>query len=224
MLAKQNQNILKAKGLVIYGNGENKLNILKPKGVPGNFLPEDKQSQIPIRWGNREFFTDSPVINIEKNEDIFSIICWDWTPGPGPGDFRIEVNSETEVVDFVINFYFEENIHFEAYKKDITQNRNSINVTDIKNIFEKLIQQLENKFSKSEINFSERGTFHKIPIDKWKVNELIEEKTHIEIEMGFIKLEVSMLRKKIDENKEFDQKDLTYIADLINELSFTMKK
>ena len=45
----------------------------------------------------------------------------------------------------------------------------------------------------------------------------------VEAETGFLYFEIQKLRKKIDDKEEFDQEDFTYVSDLINELSFTMK-
>ena len=127
------------------------------------------------------------------------------------------------MVNFVLNYYFKDNEYFNARKQYIIQNRNSVNVTDIKKIFNKIIEQLENRFSDSEISFYDRGTFHKIPIDQWRITEFREEYSKIGTETGFLKHEIGKLRKKVDLHKDFQQEDLVYVADLLNELSFLLK-
>lgn len=224
MLDKKNIDNLKSKGLKILGDNKNRLNIVKPKGLHGNFLPENNQSKIPISFENEDLYSDCPVIQISMDKNKFSAMCWDWVPGPGPGDFHIHFDSEDEVIKFLINYYFEKNEYFEARRKYVIQSRDSVNVTDLKNIFNTLLQQIESKFGTSEITFPERGTFHKIPIEKWRKTEFGEDKINVETKTGFLHFQVQKLRKKIDENIEFDQEDFTYISDLINELSFTMKK
>ena len=169
-------------------------------------------------------YSDCPIIWVSKNKNNFSATCWDWVPGPGPGDFDIDFDSEDELIKFLINYYFEKNEYFEARKKYVIQSRNSLNIVDLKNIFDKLLQQVENKFNNSEITFPERGTFHKIPIEKWRKTEFGEDKVHIEAETGFLYFEIQKLRKKVDDKLEFNQEDFTYISDLLNELSFTVKK
>lgn len=224
MLNKENQNKLTSRGLKMSGNGENRISIIKPKGLDGNFLPENNRSKIIISLDDGDLYSDCPIINVFKTDNIFSAMCWDWVPGPGPGDFKIDFNTENELVDFLINYYFGENEYFEARKRYVIQSRNSLNISDLKNIFNKLLQQIEDKCKESEMTFTERGTFHKIPIEKWRKTEFGEDKINIETETGFLYFEVQKLRKKIDENSEFNQEDLTYISDIINGLSFIINK
>ncbi|MBM7419262.1 MULTISPECIES: hypothetical protein [Chryseobacterium] len=224
MLDKENIEKLKSKGLKISGDKKNKISIIKPKGLSGNFLPENNRSKILISLEDENLYSDCPIIWISKNKNNFSATCWDWVPGSGPGDFDIDFDSEDELIKFLINYYFEKNEYFEARKKYVIQSRNSLNIVDLKNIFDKLLQQVENKFNNSEITFPERGTFHKIPIEKWRKTEFGEDKVHIEAETGFLYFEIQKLRKKVDDKLEFNQEDFTYISDLLNELSFTVKK
>lgn len=224
MLDKENIEKLKSKGLKISDDKKNKISIIKPKGLSGNFLPENNRSKILISLEDENLYSDCPIIWVSKNKNNFSATCWDWVPGPGPGDFDIDFDSEDELIKFLINYYFEKNEYFEARKKYVIQSRNSLNIVDLKNIFDKLLQQVENKFNNSEITFPERGTFHKIPIEKWRKTEFGEDKVHIEAETGFLYFEIQKLRKKVDDKLEFNQEDFTYISDLLNELSFTVKK
>lgn len=223
MLSIQNRELLKSKGLLASGNNENRLTVIKPKGIPGNSLPANNHSNIPIIWNDDEILTDCPVIRLEKSNNKISVICWDWTPGPGPGDFCVDFESEDDAVIFLLNYYFENNDFFNARKQYIIQSRNSINVSDLKNIFNKIIYQFENQFSDSEITFTDRGTFNKIPIENWRITQKQKDKIPIETQMGFIKHEVAELRKKVNNEIDFEQEDLTYIADLLNELSFLLK-
>jgi hypothetical protein len=222
MLSLQNQEILKSKGLLISGNDENRITVIKPKGISGNFLPENNHTKIPIIWENKEIFTDCPIIRLEKSNDKISVICWDWVPGPGPGDFYIDFELEKDAINFILNYYFENNDFFNIRKQYIIQNRNSINISDIKSIFNKIIYQIESQFSDSEISFFDRGTFHKIPIENWRITQKQEDKISLETQTGFIRHEVAKLRKKVDNKIDFEQEDLTYIADLLYELSFLL--
>ncbi|MDQ1097582.1 MULTISPECIES: hypothetical protein [Chryseobacterium] len=223
MFQRENIEFLKSKGLKISGNEKDRISVIKPKGLSGNYLPENSISKISIALEDEELYSDCPIIQIYKNENIFSAKCWDWVPGPGPGDFVIDFDSEDKLIQFLIHYYFENNVYFEARKRYVIQSRRSLNIVDLKNIFDQLLQQIENKFNKSEITFFNRGTFHKIPIEKWHITESEKDKMTVEAETGFLYFEIQKLRKKIDDKEEFDQEDFTYVSDLINELSFTMK-
>ena len=52
-----------------------------------------------------------------------TLICWDWVPGPGPGDFEKTFFNEDEVVAFIVSYYFGKNEFFEARKKYHEQKR-----------------------------------------------------------------------------------------------------
>jgi hypothetical protein len=220
MFNKENREKLLSKGLIISEEEDNLMWITKPKGIEGNFLPEKEPSPNEIILEANDVPTDCPIIQISKNENKISAFLWDWAPGPGPGDFDIDFDTEDDAVSFLINYYFGENEYFEARKNYLVQSRDSFNVHDLKNIFSKLLQQIEDHFNESEITFTERGTFHKIPIEKWRKTKFGEDKISIETESGFLNFEVWQLRKKIAEKTEFNQEDLTYIADMINGLSF----
>ena len=94
--------------------------ISKKFGTPGNNLPT------PIRG--------LPLVNIETNETTvdevgcpeicfwldknkYELLCWNWVPGPGPGDFHLQFDTEDEAMDFIIAYYFEKNEYFEARRQ-----------------------------------------------------------------------------------------------------------
>ena len=99
MLSKENIDKLSSKGLKI-SNGTNRISIIKPKGLFGNSLPENNQSKIIIHFGEEEMFSDCPIMRVNKTDNKFTASCWDWAPGPGPGDFAKDFVTEDELVSF----------------------------------------------------------------------------------------------------------------------------
>jgi hypothetical protein len=63
-----------------------------------------------------QFKSDAPMLSIHIEKDEYRVRVWQWVPGPGPGDFDIGVNTEEEACQLAINYFFEKNEHFEAYK------------------------------------------------------------------------------------------------------------
>lgn len=64
----------------------------------------------------KQFETDAPMVGVFIQKDTYKVQVWQWIPGPGPGDFELEFHSEEAACSLVINYFFEMNEHFEAYK------------------------------------------------------------------------------------------------------------
>jgi hypothetical protein len=220
MLSDSNKQALEAAGLKIKGN-RNHINIIKPQGVPGNKLPLGN-SMFESKYGDS--ITDCPRMDIFKKENVFEASHWEWTPGPGPGDFCIGFTDEDQLVAFINDYYFNpDNHYFMAISKYEIQKRDSISVNDVKAILGKFLQQLESTFSDSEIAFAERGGYNKISPDDWRITSYQEERKMTETGWGFLDFEVAKLRKKIDEGTAFNFEDINNISSLMYELSLQMR-
>jgi hypothetical protein len=196
-------------------------------GAGGNSIPYFKS--IPIVKMNEqgetveEIQSDCPMLTIWFEGDQFKLQCWDWVPGPGPGDFVLGFDDEETLMEFVDSYYFGDNEYFNQKERYALQSRDTINIKDIKSIFAKLMDKLEREFSQGEIEFGERGLFHKIPYDTWRIDKFQGENPTIEVNTGFLKNEIYQLRKKVDENQDFDFGDVNNVSDLLFELSLLLK-
>jgi len=89
---------------------------LKKIGIIGNSLPN--YTSIPLVMMNKDGETESETISdcptmmlwFEKNQ--YQLVCWEWVPGPGPGDFELNFKDENSVIDFIESYYFGENEYF----------------------------------------------------------------------------------------------------------------
>jgi hypothetical protein len=63
-----------------------------------------------------EVRSDCPVLQLQFNGDAFSVVCWNWVPGPGPGDFELEFKTLQAAADAVLHYFFGQNDYFEARK------------------------------------------------------------------------------------------------------------
>jgi len=51
-------------------------------------------------------YLQNPRLDLKKIDNHFQITHWDYAPGPGPGDFILDFESEIEVVSFIESYYF----------------------------------------------------------------------------------------------------------------------
>ncbi|MCL9805477.1 hypothetical protein NAT51_08085 [Flavobacterium amniphilum] len=116
----QNKTTLEKSGIVVLEN-DNRCMLLKKTGINGNRLPNYRSIPIATLDENGEITegltSDCPVMNLWYNKDHFLLSCWNWVPGPGPGDFEKEFTDQDELVKFIISYYFGSNEYFEARKK-----------------------------------------------------------------------------------------------------------
>jgi hypothetical protein len=91
---------------------------IKPSGLPGNKLPAPVKFVLSNLVENTEIvhYSDCPIISIMDNREgkPFRVQCWDWIPGPGPGDFELFFDTEEQALDCVLKYLFEENAFFNA--------------------------------------------------------------------------------------------------------------
>ena len=65
------------------------------------------------RWRTEsEIISDCPTMVLWYEKKQYQLVCWDWIPGTGPGDFELNFKDEDSVVDFIESYYFGENEYF----------------------------------------------------------------------------------------------------------------
>ena len=123
---------IESKGLVLFGKKRDLVMVSKPLSTIGNCI-EWKITKPFVELENIEnelvpkkeqFETDAPVLGVFIEPTGFRIEVWQWVPGPGPGDFEKLVSSEEEVYENIVNYFFENNEYFEAYKEYELKNKN----------------------------------------------------------------------------------------------------
>ena len=124
---------LTALSLIVLHNDDQHMAVIKPVGLQGNKIEGWEHEAIRHRAkGKRKadvYYSDCPIVNIyySKNKfgmkELFKVEQWEWAPGPGPGDFLKGFNSVTETVEFIRNYYFEENDLFQQ-RKNFEEQRN----------------------------------------------------------------------------------------------------
>lgn len=165
-----------------------------------------------------------PILELKKIDSFFNVSHWEWSPGPGPGDFSLNFSTETEVVEFIISYYFGTNPYREKIKAYANNHRKSYNSKELKFIFQKLNTSIQNKFGEREIDLNERGTYHKISIEEWNITEAKPEKPTITVGWGYLNHELGELRDKILKTEDFTPEDIEKVASLLMDLSINLKK
>jgi hypothetical protein len=116
MFSKKNSAHLEKKGLSLFVSN-NWCSFLKEIGKPGNSIPN--WTSIPIVEINqdakvtKETVSDCPLMSLSYEEGIYRLRCWEWVPGPGPGDFELIFDNESAAFDFVESYYFGNNPYFQ---------------------------------------------------------------------------------------------------------------
>ncbi|WP_299675773.1 hypothetical protein [uncultured Tenacibaculum sp.] len=115
MLSKNNIEKLEAQGLHLTCNHKRCFIIKKPE-ILGNSIPN--YSTIPaIILDNdgktkSEISSDCPALMLWFLKNQYQLVCSNWVPGPGPGDFSLDFENEEAVVDFIESYYFGDNTYF----------------------------------------------------------------------------------------------------------------
>ena len=113
---------------MILFDSEKKCVFLKKIGADGISIPN--YNSIPFVLVDKNFktqseiFSDCPSMTLWLEVDSYRLICWDWTPGPGPGDFELNFKDENSAIEFVESYYFGENEYFEK-RLEYEMNKNS---------------------------------------------------------------------------------------------------
>jgi hypothetical protein len=97
---------LKNAGLLLHSFGLNSpypngYAIGKPKSILGN-----RRKDYEVYFGDEDILCDAPCSRLYPKENKWIFELREWTPGPGPGDFKIEFASIDETVSAVIEYYF----------------------------------------------------------------------------------------------------------------------
>lgn len=116
---------LESKGLVLFGKERMLIQVGKPSTTKGNCIEGKKWNPIcefePIENElipkKEQFETDAPILGIFIEENGYKVQVWQWVPGPGPGDFEIVLDNEEQVLVATLNYFFEKNDYFEAFRK-----------------------------------------------------------------------------------------------------------
>ena len=87
----------------IEGGNILKFRILKPTSTRGNAR---KQSEFYVRNGSERILCSPPRSMLVQQENSWVFKVWEWTPGPGPGDFRTSYASISDAVDAILDYYF----------------------------------------------------------------------------------------------------------------------
>lgn len=90
-----------------YPNG---YRILKPAKAGGNALP-GYESWFTNGTGEDEI-SDAPSVTVWFAKGAWAVEVHEWVPGPGPGDFRHMFQTEEDVVQGVIFYFFGESPEF----------------------------------------------------------------------------------------------------------------
>ncbi len=85
--------------------------IMKPTSVQGNSLASLRNA---YKNGHTRDDTDAPVPTVWNASDRWNVSVWDWTPGPGPGDFVRQFADEDAVIDFIVQYFFGTTPEFSA--------------------------------------------------------------------------------------------------------------
>ena len=215
IISNQNIEKLQKKGLELIFL-EKEIRFIKKKNTKGNYIPEwrnDKNAQI-----------ECPAIDLTLKNNKFVAIHWDWAPGPGPGDFHLIFDNEYDAINFIDNYYYGNNEYFEARKSHEYLSRDTYNINEIEQIIKQLLLKLSHEFGSNEISFGERGSYHKIPMDEWRLNKHYEENHKVNATIGLLPFELTKLRKKLNENEKFNYEDVNNISNLLFELSIKLKE
>lgn len=96
--------------------GEKRCHIMKKTGVTGNSIPNYRTIPVVTLDKNletiSEITSDCPTMLLWFQNNEYQLVCWDWVPGPGPGDFELTFDDENTVVAFIESYYFGENEYF----------------------------------------------------------------------------------------------------------------
>ena len=117
--SQKNKNLLIGLGLQLVGEEEDFI-LVKELGIEGNQIPN--YFSLPIVQLNdaleveQELISDCPIMDVKCTENAIILSCWEWVPGPGPGDFECSFTNEEEAIAFIRSYYFGENSYFEKRK------------------------------------------------------------------------------------------------------------
>ncbi|MFC6267705.1 hypothetical protein [Frigoriflavimonas asaccharolytica] len=164
-----------------------------------------------------------PRLDLKRDGENYLLKKWDFTPGPGPGDFNLTFKNEVEVVDFIKSYFLGSNPYREKLKMYIDSKRKSYSIDDLESVFKNVIDSAFKKFAEKEIPIFDRGTYNKIPIEKWSIVHQEPENPTISTNWGYLNYELSDLRMKINNYEEFNSEDLQKVASLIMDLSINLK-
>jgi hypothetical protein len=195
------------------------LNISFDKNCMTLCLPQEKDNK-----KCHLYYLENPIIEIKKENFSIEITHWNFFPGPGPGDFKLNFENEEEAIHFIKSYYFGENVYRETLKTYVLNNRKSYNSKELKLILEELINLVNTSFDNDEILLNERGTYNKISSENWNIVEANPEHFEITVGWGYLHHELGQLRDKISNKLDFNSEDVAKISSLLMDLSINLKK
>lgn len=229
-LSEYNTKKLTDRSLKIFGDS-NRYTILKPIDVKGNHIPKWESLPIITEYNeksevSKEYVSDAPPLSLWFIKNSWRVIHHDWVPGPGPGDFNIEFKNEDDAIDFIITYYFSDNIYFKEKKDYVSQNRNSIRIDELEIIFEEALKKIKTCFENiDEIDFK-TFSYNKLPIEVWSDHKITtnSQYTMVKFDFGVLRNDVADLKELIYKNRNFTIEDLQKIGSVINELTRLMNE
>ncbi len=96
---------------VAYPNG---YLVIKPTSTPGNHISGWEAWFTNCRGMQEQ--SDAPSVTVYLKDKVWQYEVWEYTPGPGPGDFRRCVSDERDLIERLKEYFFSENADFEALK------------------------------------------------------------------------------------------------------------
>ncbi len=128
MITQSLINNLEKKGLVIYHKAPNSFTILKPIEAKGNGIDWDIKAPFTFLSNtvdeNGNYYpksppvkTDSPILKLKFIDEKFDVSLWKWTDKTIPGYFQKKIETEKEALNIIVNYFFEENEYFNAYRE-----------------------------------------------------------------------------------------------------------
>ena len=76
--------------------------VAKPVHVAGN-----RQPSRATRWGMGDI-VDTPTLNFFYSDGNWHVVCHEYKPGPGPGDFHDQWSTGEEAIRDILDFFFGE--------------------------------------------------------------------------------------------------------------------
>lgn len=217
---------LEAKGLVLR-NRFGSVAIMKPMEITGNSLPDYQSSHMQDIHGQGGIASDCPMIEWSSRKERIRLSHWAYVPGPGPGDFEEEFDTEEDAVDFILSYFFGDNPFFQAKVVDQMHRRESYNLEEVAAITDEVLRLAKELFGDKEFTW-DRGSYYRLPVDQFWILEPEPEPEpefpSLTGETGFMGYTLMMLRRKVHEGRRLTAKEVSTVADIFRHISLVMKQ
>lgn len=213
---------LEARGLILR-NRFGSVAIIKPIEIEGNSLPYYLTSHMEDLQGQGGIDSDCPMIEWSSREDQICLSHWAYVPGPGPGDFDSLFESEGKAIEFIVSYFFGDNLYFSSKATDQMHRRDSYNLEEVSDIINEVLRMSREKFGDREFSW-ERGTYYRLPVERFWMERAEPEFPEMIGETGFMGYTMMMLRRKVNTGRRLTAKDVSTVADIFRHLSLEMMK